>query len=94
MELRAADGLAGTGFGPSGRLFRWITQATGLIAHTDHEHGLPGIFENIDDAFVLVFEKDRFTVGDQMKVGLLFQNVAKPFSHFALEEPENTPDFL
>src|SRR5436853_5243101 len=48
----------------------------------------------MDDAVMLVLEKDRFAVGHQMQVGLSFEDIRQTLAHLALEKTEDPADLL
>src|ERR1700678_354453 len=68
------------------RLAGRFVQAAHLIAHAHQKHGLLSVLENIDDPLLLVFQVDRFAVGDQMQIGVRLHDFAQPLAHFALQE--------
>src|SRR5580704_17250344 len=43
-----------------------VGETARLIANANQEHRLTGVLQNIDNPFVLIFEIDRLSVGDQV----------------------------
>ncbi len=48
--------------------WRRLVESFGLVADAHEEHGLLGVLQQIDDAFLLIFEINGFAVGQQMQV--------------------------
>jgi hypothetical protein len=61
-----------------------LGQPPRLIADAHQEHRLSGVLQNIDDALMLVFEVNRFAVGDQVVMRGGVQHFSQPPSHFPL----------
>lgn len=61
-----------------------LGQPPRLIADAHQEHRLSGVLKNIDDALMLVFEVNRFAVGDQVVMRGGVQHVRQPPSPFLL----------
>src|SRR5580704_15570462 len=95
-SLSAADRAAGPGGGRFSlhRLTRRVVQTPHLIANANQEHGLFGVFENVDDPLLLVFQVDGFPIRYQMQIGVGLHDIAQPLAHFALQEPQDAPDLL
>ena len=95
--LGAADGPARSSrrrFGFHRLALGSLVEPSNLVAHANQKHGLLGVLQNVDDPFLLVFQINGLSVGDQVQIRLGLQNVRQPLAHFALEEPQDAPDFL
>src|SRR5260370_16108033 len=76
------------------RLAPDILETPGLIADAHQKHRLLGVLEEIDDALVLVFQIDGFSIGDQVQVGSGLHDIRQALAHFALQEAQHAADLL
>ncbi len=73
-EVARESRLAGRSYAPDGgfttRALFWrrLVESFGLVADAHEEHGLLGVLQQIDEAFLLIFEINGFAVGQQMQV--------------------------
>src|SRR5271170_2184210 len=66
-----------------------IVETAHLVAHTHQKHRLFGVLQDVDDPVLLIFQINRFTVGDQVQIRLRLQDITQPLTHLALQEPQD-----